>query len=58
VETAGNKQILWNDIDGKKITVTQSADDVEKLAQEWMLCINGDVLENIITKFETPSKTV
>jgi len=38
--------------------VTKSHEEVEKLALENMLCINGDILERIILQFENPSNTV
>jgi len=44
-----NHQISWIDIDDKLITKTSSHTDVEKIAKDYMLCINGDVLDEIST---------
>lgn len=44
-ESTGPNKLLWRDIDDKKVCVTSGASEVEKLAKEAMLCINGDVLD-------------
>ena len=41
-------RIVWNDIDDKKVSTTNSHEEVYKLSRSHMLCINGDVLETVI----------
>jgi cation-transporting ATPase 13A1 len=36
-------------VDDKIVAKTQTANEVEKVASEYMLCINGDILEKIST---------
>lgn len=40
------------DIDDKVVAKTSSSEEIKKLAQNNMLCINGDVLEEISTNKE------
>lgn len=47
-EASSQNKITWYDIDDKFVKTTNSADEVEELASESMLCINGDVLEKVI----------
>lgn len=39
--------IKWIDIDDKEVSITKSHEEVAKLSKTHMLCINGDVLEEI-----------
>ena len=47
-DASGTSKITWYDIDDKFVKTTQSADEVEELAESSMLCINGDVLDKVI----------
>jgi len=48
--TGGEKgTITWVDIDDKVISKTSTPAENEKLSSNYMLCINGDVLEAIST---------
>lgn len=48
--SGGDKGIItWIDIDDKVVAKTSTPADIEKLSKEYMLCINGDVLETIST---------
>lgn len=47
---AGNtsETLIWNDIDDKQIAITKNPGEVEELAKNNMLCINGNVLDKVI----------
>jgi len=47
-EASGDNTLIWRDIDDKKVTVTHNAKEMEELAQNAMLCVNGDILEKVI----------
>jgi manganese-transporting P-type ATPase len=54
---ANNDQLVWTDIDDKKVAVTNTPAEVSELAKTNMLCINGNVLDNVILSKE-PGKTM
>jgi manganese-transporting P-type ATPase len=47
-EVTGNNTLVWKDIDDKEVGTTGSATELEILAQDAMLCVNGDILEKVI----------
>lgn len=49
--------IRWIDIDDKEVSLSKSHEEVAKLAKQYMLCINGDVLEEI-SSFKEISKII
>jgi cation-transporting ATPase 13A1 len=42
-------RITWIDIDDKEVTKTANAKEVQALTKQYMLCMNGDILDEIST---------
>ena len=43
-----NDTLIWKDIDDKQIAITKNHEEISKLSEKHMLCINGNVLDKII----------
>jgi hypothetical protein len=45
---ATNAQLIWNDINDKRVSVTNTPAEIMTLSQSNLLCITGPVLDNVI----------
>ena len=52
-----SQTIKWADIDGNVVETSKSEEEVRSLSRKYLLCVTGDVLNNIF-KFENVSKTI
>lgn len=47
-----NNQLIWKNIDDKKVAVTNTPAEISKLANSNLLCITGPVLDSVILSKE------
>ena len=45
--TPANRQIKWSDLDENFVSKTSSAQEVATLSKQYLLCVNGDMLEKV-----------